>query len=110
MGLRRCFMLLLLVGFSLSIHGRMEPDFKATHVVSEFHASDLSHQHSDSPQLPSNPTGAHKDQHGCYHSHAPFVIAHVGFNCEAASSELVAAVLKAPWYLISKTILHPPRA
>ena len=110
MGFRRCIVLLLLIGFWLSIHGRMEPDFDSVHLSSELHASQLPHQHEDSPQKPANPTGAHKDEHGCYHSHAPFVAAHADIQSETASSALVAAVLQIFRSLDASSILHPPRA
>ena len=110
MGVRRYFVFLLVLGFWLSVQGRMEPDFKAANLGSEFHSFDLTHQHNDAPQSPANPTGAHKDQHGCYHSHAPFVAAYSDFHCEAVSSVLVAAALMIPHSPGTKAILHPPRA
>ncbi len=110
MGLRRCFVALLLVGFWLSIHGRMEPDFDTVHPSSEFHASHSPHQHENSPQKPADPAGAHKDQHGCYHSHAPFVAVSTSFSCEPATSTLVTAALEILRSPIPNTILHPPRA
>ena len=110
MGVRRCIVLLLLAGFWLSIHGRLEADFSSSHSSLAFHAADLAHEHEDSSRTPSAPRGDHKDQHGCYHSHAPFVAVTTAFNCQAISTALVAARLEIPYSLALTNILHPPRA
>ena len=110
MGFHRCIVLLLLVGFWLSIQGRLEPEFKSFQSSLAFHVADLAHQHNDSSQVPSAPTGDHKDQHGCYHSHAPFVIVETAINCQVVSTSLVITSLKVPYSLGLTSILRPPRA
>ena len=110
MGFRRCLALVLLLGFWLSIHGRLEPDFNSAHASSAFHSVDLAHQHNDSSPAPSSPLGDHKDQHGCYHSHAPFLAVETAFNCQAVSAVLETATLEIPYSLGPTSILRPPRA
>jgi ABC-type nickel/cobalt efflux system permease component RcnA len=110
MGFRRCFVLILLVGFWLSFQGRAEPDFSSSHSSLAFHVADLAHEHKDSRGVPLSPRGNHKDQHGCYHSHAPFVVVATTFGCEALSTPFVADALEIPYSFILASILHPPRA
>jgi ABC-type nickel/cobalt efflux system permease component RcnA len=110
MQFRQCIALMLLVGFWLSVHGRLEPDYNRAHSELVFQVADPVHQHEDSSRTPSAPLGAHKDQHGCYHSHAPFVVVETSFNCQAVSVAFVAATLEIPYFLASTGILRPPRA
>jgi len=110
MAFHRYFALILLIGFWLSFQGRLEPDFSSVHSSLPFHAADLAHQHDDSSPAPSTPLGAHKDQHGCYHSHAPFVLVETAFNCQAVSTAIVTATLEIPYSLAPTSILRPPRA
>jgi hypothetical protein len=102
--------LILLVGFCLSFQGRLEMDFDYAHSSLAFHADDLKHEHKDSRDFPLSPQGNHKDQHGCYHSHAPFVAVATTFDCEALSTPFVAGALEIPYSLTLTSILHPPRA
>ena len=97
MYLRRSFVLLLLLGFCLSIQGRMEADFSNVSSSLEFHVSDDTHQHSNSPQKPSTSSGAHKDQHGCYHFHAPFLAVETSYNCAVEATAIVTAALEIPF-------------
>jgi len=106
----RFLALILLVGFWLSFQGRLEPDFNSAHSSLAFHAADLAHQHDDSSPAPSTPLGAHKDQHGCYHSHAPFVVVETAFSRQSISTALVTTTLEIPYSLALTSILHPPRA
>lgn len=110
MGYRRCLALVLLLGFWLLIQGRLEPDFSSAHSSLAFHAADLAHQHNDSSPAPLTPAGAHKDQHGCYHSHAPFVVVETAFNCQVVLTVLVTATLETPHSFALTSILRPPRA
>ena len=110
MDFRRCLALMLLVGFWLLIQGRLEPDFTSAHSSLAFHAADLAHQHNDSSPAPLTPAGAHKDQHGCYHSHAPFVVVETAFSRQSVSTALVTTTLEIPYSLALANILHPPRA
>jgi ABC-type nickel/cobalt efflux system permease component RcnA len=110
MGFRRYLVLILLVGFWLSFQGQLEPDFEGSHSSLAFHVADLPHQHEDSSRVPSTPSGDHKDQHGCYHSHAPFVAVTTIFECQALSTALVTRTLETPDSLALTSILHPPRA
>lgn len=110
MGFARCLALILLVGFSLSFQGRAELDFNSAHPSLAFHVSDLAHEHENSSQVPTAPWGDHKDQHGCFHSHAPFLAVETAFNCQAVSAVLVTATLEIPYSLALTSILRPPRA
>lgn len=110
MSYRRCLALVLLVGFWLLIQGRLEPDFSSAHSSLAFHTVDLAHQHDDSSSAPLTPAGAHKDQHGCYHSHAPFVLVETCITCQAVSTALVISSLDIPYSSDLTSILHPPRA
>jgi ABC-type nickel/cobalt efflux system permease component RcnA len=110
MRIARCLALIVLVGFSLSFQGRFESDVDSSHTVLALHNADLGHEHEDSSRAPSAPSGDHKDQHGCYHSHAPFVEVTTAFKCQAVSTALAATTLEIPYSLALTTILHPPRA
>ena len=104
----RFLALIVMVGFSLSFQGRLEPDFNRFHSLLAFHVGDLGHE--DSSRAPSAPLGDHKDQHGCYHSHAPFVAVTNAFDCQAVSIALMTTPLEIPYSLALTNILHPPRA
>jgi hypothetical protein len=110
MEFRRWFAFILLVGFSLSLHGRLEPDFASFHSSLSFHVDDHVNNDDDSNDVPTAPQGDHKDQHGCYHSHAPFVAVKTVLNRRLTSILFVAAIVKAPDSLDLTSILHPPRA
>ena len=108
--LRRSLALLLLVGFCLSFQGRLEPDLNHSHGASMV---DVAHEaNGDKNSLPvsSVPSGNHKDQHGCYHSHAPFALVAALFGCHLTSSLLVTTPLLDPLSIALANILHPPRA
>jgi len=110
MDYRRCLAVMLLVGFCLLIQGRLEPDFASAHHSEAFHAADLTHPHDDTSRAPLSPAGPHKDQHGCYHSHAPFILQETAFNFQAQSTALVTTSLETPNSLALTSILRPPRA
>ena len=110
MDFRRCLVLLLLLSFYLSLQDRSEPHFSDATSTLALHVSDPTHHHSDSPLKPSNSSGAHKDQHGCYHFHPPFLTVTTGFSCAVASTALVTAALNNPHSPALKNILDPPRA
>lgn len=110
MVLRRCLVLVLITGFWLSFHGRLEPDVTITHDSVAVHGVDGSHRHDHSSNIPATPMGDHKDQHGCYHSHAPFVAVETAFECRAESSALVTAASEIPYSPSLTSILRPPRA
>ena len=101
---------MLLVGFSLSFQGRFESDVDRPHTSLALHIVDLGHEHEDSSRTPLAPLGDHKDQHGCYHSHAPFVAVTPAFKCQAVSTALTATTLEISYSLALNNILHPPRA
>jgi ABC-type nickel/cobalt efflux system permease component RcnA len=110
MRFRQALALILFTGFWLSFHGRFETDFKNSHSSLAFHVIDLAHEHNESSDVPAAPQGDHKDQHGCYHSHAPFVAVATTFGCEASSTRFVAGALEIPYSLTLASILRPPRA
>jgi hypothetical protein len=103
-------MLILLVSFWLSFQSRSELDFNSSHSSLGFHVADLGHEHNDSPRMPSAPRGDHKDEHGCYHSHAPFIAVKAAFDCKAASIPFVPDVSEVLYSFALTKILHPPRA
>jgi hypothetical protein len=102
--------LILLIGFCLSFQGRLKMDFDYVHSSLVFHANDLKHQHKDSRDVPLSRQGDHKDQHGCYHSHAPFVTVATTFNCEVLCTPFIADALEVLHSFTLASILHPPRA
>jgi hypothetical protein len=108
--LRRLLALLLLVGLWLTFKGRLEPDFDPFHGSSTVRAASAAHEDKNSSQVPSLPSGDHKDQHGCYHSHAPFALVSALFSCHLTSSVLVTTSLPDPLSIALTNILHPPRA
>lgn len=110
MDIRSLLALVLLIGFSLSVQNRSEPDFAVSHSSLAFHTIDLAHEHEDPSRLPSAPRGAHKDQHGCYHSHAPFLSVTTVFVCESAWTKIATPGFeKLPSHSLPG-ILRPPRA
>lgn len=106
----RCLALIVLVGFSLSFQGRFESDVGGSRTSFALHIVDRGDEHEDSSRAPSAPLGDHKDRHGCYHSHAPFVAVTTAFKCLAISTALAATTLEIPYSLALTSILHPPRA
>jgi hypothetical protein len=100
--------LILLVSFCLSFQGRLEMDFDYVHSSLVFHANDLKHQHNDSRDVPLSRQGDH--QHGCYHSHAPFVTVATTFNYEVLCTPFIPDALEVPHSFTLASILHPPRA
>ena len=111
MRFRRWLALILLAGLWLSFHGRFETDVEDFHSSPAWHVADVAHEHDDSSsEIPSAPQGDHKDQHGCYHSHAPFVVVKIPFNCQPAMSTLLPDSLQIPGSRFLTSILHPPRA
>lgn len=106
----RYLALILLVGLSLSFQGRLDPDFDSPYSSSAYHVGDQAQDHTDSSHAPLVPQGDHKDQHGCYHSHAPFLVPTSTFDWQPASAIFATALLKIPYFLAPTSILHPPRA
>lgn len=109
MFLRRLLVLLLLVGFCFSFHGRLEPDLNHSHSASMVDVAHEAKVDKNSLPVPSVPSGDHKDQHGCYHSHAPFALVAALFGCHLTSSVLVTTPLLDPLSIALTNILHPPR-
>ena len=110
MAFRRPLALILLLGFWLTLESRLEPHFDSSHSSLAFHSASIAHEHDDSSRAPSLPSGDHKDPHGCYHSHAPFVVVKTSFNCQPVSSMLMPSVVETPYSLALMSILRPPRA
>jgi len=110
MGMRRGLVLMLLVSLLLSLPSRSELDFNSSDSSLAFHVADLGHGHNDSRRIPSAPPGDHKDQHGCYHSHAPFIAVKAAFDCYTASILFVPDVSEVLYSFAPTNILHPPRA
>jgi hypothetical protein len=103
--------LILLLGFWVSFHGQSEIDLDFISATPSFHVADMGNVHDDdSPVVPLAPAGDHKDQHGCYHLHSPFMAVKKAVNFQTASARLPALVFQIPYSLRLTSILHPPRA
>ena len=68
--LRSFIAVFLIVGFLISLHGRVEAETISHSHGSESEMSDQKDGNDTAPAAENHPLGAHKDQHGCYHSHA----------------------------------------
>jgi hypothetical protein len=109
MSFRVLFVFLLLLAIGFSFQGESELHFTDSHASTAFHVTDLAHSHDDA-SVPYAPRGEHKDQHGCYHSHAPFVTVKISFGHDFVATRVVTVALASPRSPDSNTILHPPRA
>lgn len=111
MRLRPFIVFLLITGFLISLYGRVEAE-----PISHSHAgeSQISDQKDDDSTLPASenhPVGAHKDQHGCYHSHAslslpPAVCSLSPIHCSTYVMETSFSLFST----IAFSIAPPPRA
>jgi hypothetical protein len=107
--LRSFIALFLIIGFLISLHGRVEAE-SSSHSHSD--ALEAAHKDSDDP-APSGkapPWGAHTDQHGCYHSHAPFNVPAIVPLPPISCSIYVVETTQLLIPKITFVITHPPRA
>jgi hypothetical protein len=102
--------LLVIIGFLISLHGRVEAE-SSSHSHSD--ALEAAH-HKDSddptPVGKAPPWGAHTDQHGCYHSHAPFNVPATVSLALIYCSSYVIETIQLFFPNIAFVITHPPRA
>lgn len=101
---------LVVLGILFSLHGRAEPETNATPISINQGVSGLADDNEASPLNQPLPLGDHKDQHGCYHSHAPFQPAAVGFPSQFFCSLYVSEVSSPIPSVHTSDISHPPRA
>ena len=100
---------LVVLGFLFSLHGRVEPESDAGPTSISQGVSNLTDDNRPSPLNKPLPTGDHKDQHGCYHVHAPFTVSAVELPCQL-SFFLFTADLSSPYSSPpSEVIPYPPR-
>jgi hypothetical protein len=101
----------LIVGFLISLYGRVEAES-----ISHSHSNDAGiSDPKDNDRMPpvgqTHPVGAHKDQHGCYHSHASFNLPPT--ICPLSPIYCSTYVMEASFSLfstIASSIAPPPRA
>ncbi len=101
---------LVVLGVLFSLHGRAEPESKIGSTSIKQGLSTLADDNEASPLNEPLPPGDHKDQHGCYHSHAPFQPAVVGFLSQFFCSLYVSKVSSPIPSVHTSDISHPPRA
>ena len=101
---------MIICGFLLILHGRAEIDSHSDAEIQSHMAAHTSKSHDNLPNNSHFPLQTHQDQHGCYHSHAAFVLVENAFNCQMVSAALVAAASEIPHSLALTSILRPPRA
>jgi hypothetical protein len=90
--------MVLIVGLLLALHGRAEPDVDYITHLSEHSASALPTHNDSSPHEPL-PSGNHTDQHGCYHSHAPFTVVRALFTFQVSASVLITNLFSPPLFI-----------
>jgi hypothetical protein len=106
--LRSFIALFLIIGFLISLHGRVEAESS-----NHSHPSKISdHKDGDgtAPAGETLPWGAHTDQHGCYHSHAPFNVPATVSLAPISCSSYVIETIQLFIPTITFNITHPPRA
>jgi hypothetical protein len=108
MSFRKFLAFSLLLATWFSFHAESELHLTDSHAATAFHVADLPHSHDDA-SIPYAPRGEHKDQHGCYHSHAPFVVPTINVDGKVAFTPLAAELAEIPYSLSLTNILHPPR-
>ena len=69
MRFRSFIVFFLILGFLISLYGRVEAESISHSYRSESGISDHKDADNTGPAGKNEPLGAHKDQHGCYHSH-----------------------------------------
>ena len=99
----------VIAAFLLSIHGKIEPELRAAR---SYEDGSVLTSVEDRQPVPTkgSPSGDHVDQHGCYHSHAPFTVVAALFNWNVSVSFLTTSLFSPPLLISSIKILHPPRA
>ena len=101
----------LILGFLISLYGRVEAESIFHSYRSESGISDHKDADNTGPAGENHPLGAHKDQHGCYHSHAslnlpPTVSPSSPISCSTYVMEVGFHLFPT----IAFGIDHPPRA
>jgi len=100
----------VIVGFLLSLHGRVESEWRGGNQST---SGMLVARADDGPGFPwgnSFPPGQHKDQDGCYHSHAPFHTPATTFLVPISFSMYVTEAISLFLPTIPFNISYPPRA
>jgi hypothetical protein len=106
--LRSFIALSLIIGLLISLHGRVEAESS-----NHSHPSKISDHKDEDGTAPAGealPLGAHKDRHGCYHSHAPFNVPATVSLSPISCSTYVTEATQPLIPTIAFHITHPPRA
>ena len=108
--LRSFIALFLIIGFLISLHGRVEAESLSHSDSSVREISDHKDGDNSAPAGENHPWGAHTDQHGCYHSHAPFNVPATVSLAPISCSTYVTETIQLFIPTIAFDITHPPRA
>ncbi len=111
MRLKSFISVFLIVGFLISLHGRTEAETISHSHGSDSEMSDQKDGNETAPAAANHPLGAHKDQHGCYHSDASLYLPVTVSSLwpTYCSRNLIAPNL--PLFpIVTFSITHPPRA
>jgi hypothetical protein len=101
----------LILGFLISLYGRVEVESISHSYRSESGISDHKDADNTAPAGENHPLGAHKDQHGCYHSHASLNLpVTVSLPFPIYCSNNVTETIPPFFLTIVFSITHPPRA
>jgi hypothetical protein len=108
---RRLIVFFVIIGFLISLYGRLEAESIFHSHFNDEGISGLKADDSTSPAGQSHPVGAHKDQHGCYHSHASLDLpTKVSPLSPVFSSTYLTEPTQPLFPTITFSITHPPRA
>jgi hypothetical protein len=108
--LRSFIALFVIVGFLISLHGRVEAESSSHSHSDAFEAAHHKDRDDPVPVGKASPWGAHTDQHGCYHSHAPFNVPATVSLAPISCSSYVIETIQLFFPKITFVITHPPRA
>jgi hypothetical protein len=108
--IRSFIALFLIIGFLISLHGRVEAESTSHSHSSALEVSDHRDGDDTAPAGKAPPWGAHTDQHGCYHSHAPFNVPATVSLAPISCSTYVTETIQLFIPTIAFHITHPPRA
>ena len=98
-----------MLGFLISVHSRFEPELNAGFTSMSQSLSGLANDNELSPLTKPLPLGDHKDQHGYYHTHAPFMAPVVDFICHFSFALFTPEAVRQALSTSSRDIHHPPR-
>lgn len=111
MNFRSFIAVFLIIGFLISLYGRAEAESISRSHSNNAGISDPKDGESKPSNAENHPVGAHKDQHGCYHSHSPLNLPVEAFLLRPAHFSRYVTETNLPFFsTFASSISPPPRA